>query len=640
MRVFVLLPVLTLMLGFGRSAAPMKLPTARPNPNTAPAGRFRGSVLTIALDAKLTMWHPDGDSLPGIPIEAFAERGRPPQVPGPLIRVTEGTEIQASVLNSLEGDTLTFYFQWGDAADSLVIPPGMTREIRVRANKAGTFFYRATTSNRLGRMLAFGGLLAGAVVADPSGAMRPLRDRIFVLQVAADSTIPGTGIPLPARSVWAINGRAWPHTERITAIVGDTLHWRLINASNDQHPMHLHGSYYRVDAFDGPAAAMQDRGASGRRVVTERMSQFTTMVITWVPERAGNWLFHCHFQEHATPHPPLEVVSPSGERQRIASAPSHREMSAHGNHALTGMGGLVLGIRINPRRGQGTAATVRAHRRLRLVAIQDDHFPDSVPSMRFVLEDPQSGEHRVDAGPGSSPPIYLIRGEPVSITVVNQMHEATAVHWHGIELESYFDGVADFSGSGRKLAPIIAPQDSFEARFTPPRAGTFIYHSHVDEPRQHRAGLVGALIVRDTAMRSASEELILLIKSARAGRGPPNRFEINGRINPDTIVLVLGRKYRLRVIAMQTGIPGPVVSITARPDSSKPNLRDTLIVQWRQIAKDGADLTNEVGAKPARQSVGMGETYDFELVPERRGVLRVEVRSALGLMVRAPIRVE
>ena len=47
------------------------------------------------------------------------------------------------------------------------------------------------------------------------------------------------------------------------------------------------------------------------------------------------------------------------------------------------------------------------------------------------------------------PTIVLERGKPVSITVVNRLREPTAVHWHGIELESYFDGVADFSGAGR-----------------------------------------------------------------------------------------------------------------------------------------------------------------------------------------------
>ena len=45
-----------------------------------------------------------------------------------------------------------------------------------------------------------------------------------------------------------------------------------------------------------------------------------------------------------------------------------------------------------------------------------------------------------------------------------------------------------FSGAAGHLAPVIAPGDSFEVRFTPPRAGTFIYHTHVDEERQEPAG--------------------------------------------------------------------------------------------------------------------------------------------------------
>jgi manganese oxidase len=85
----------------------------------------------------------------------------------------------------------------------------------------------------------------------------------------------------------------------------------------------------------------------------------------------------------------------------------------------------------------------------------------------------------------------------VRITVVNRLPEPTAVHWHGIELESYYDGVPGFSGLGRRTTPLIAPGDSFEVRFTPPRAGTFIYHTHADEERQQLAGLAGALVVRE-----------------------------------------------------------------------------------------------------------------------------------------------
>ena len=38
-------------------------------------------------------WHPDGDADPGIVVPAFGEEGKPSLVPGPLVRVPEGTEI-------------------------------------------------------------------------------------------------------------------------------------------------------------------------------------------------------------------------------------------------------------------------------------------------------------------------------------------------------------------------------------------------------------------------------------------------------------------------------------------------------------------------------------------------------------------
>jgi hypothetical protein len=32
------------------------------------------------------------------------------------------------------------------------------------------------------------------------------------------------------------------------------------------------------------------------------------------------------------------------------------------------------------------------------------------------------------------------RGERTAITVHNELNEATAIHWHGLEIESYYDG--------------------------------------------------------------------------------------------------------------------------------------------------------------------------------------------------------
>ena len=83
-----------------------------------------------------------------------------------------------------------------------------------------------------------------------------------------------------------------------------------------------------------------------------------------------------------------------------------------------------------------------------------------------------------------SPELDLLRGEPVSITIVNHLAEPTSVHWHGIEVQdSYVDGVRGIQRAGGHLSPEIAPGDSFVARFTPPRSG----HVHVSRP--HGRGL-------------------------------------------------------------------------------------------------------------------------------------------------------
>jgi FtsP/CotA-like multicopper oxidase with cupredoxin domain len=639
------------------SAAPERV---RPNDNRVSAGTLQDGALRLELEARLATWHPDGDSLPGIAVEAFNEPGRAPVVPAPLIRVPRGTDVRVSVRNAL-GDTLTFHLPSGPAGatDSVRIAPGASGELRVRADAPGTYLYRAVTTDRTARTLRVAGLLAGAVVVDSAPLPAPARDRVFVLQSAAD-TIEGLEM---RRAVHAVNGRSWPHTERLEGRVGDTLRWRVVNASVTVHPMHLHGFYFRVDALDGPDVAADGQGAPGRLVVTERMSPFSTMAVTWGPERPGNWLFHCHFQEHVLPHGVLNGVGPDGRPRRIGAAllvpDAHAAHAPDADHARTAMGGPVLGIRVRGSAGTPArlASAVRvpgAERRLRLVAVQDPGVGDTQPAMRFVLHDPSSGR-RTDTGRDVSPTLDLLRDEPVAITVLNTMREPVAVHWHGIELESFYDGVPGFSGDGRRVAPLIAPGDSFVARFAPPRAGTFMYHSHVEEPRQHRAGLVGALLVRDRATRdrpdTAAEDLVFVYKTARLGgldaeglpREVPVPIQINGQADPDTTVLRAGRRYRFRLVGLPTGRPNTTTWLTARPDSSYANLRDTLVVRWRPVAKDGRDLPPaEQAPRLARQIVSMGETYDFEYVPAGPGTLRLEVRAAGArgrLLARAPIRV-
>ena len=615
-------------------------PTTVPNPNTLPAGELRDGVLALDLDAVEAQWHEGAGAVPGTGVVAFAERGRQPTVPGPLVRVPAGTTVRVNLRNTLPRP-VTFFLPTSPATDdSVTVAAGATGELSVRAGAAGSYLYRATDGLKVSRGVRVGGAMAGAFVVDSSARPGGARDRVLMILMTPDSALINSvesGVPLASVKgdfTFTINGRSWPNTERFEVTVGDTLRWRLINASFDVHPMHLHGFYFRVDEYTGLVAARDGQGAPGRMVVTERMSAFSAMRLTWGPERPGNWLFHCHFSLHLVP--PTAGVGFANVEEATMKANHHE------NHALTGMVGLVVGITVKPRKGDRPVADPRPARRLRLLVVSDSGFSERRPSQRFVIEE---GGRRSASRPGMSPTLYLARNTPVAITVVNQLSEHTAVHWHGMELESYYDGVAGLSGAGTRLAPTIAPGDSFVARFTPPRAGTFMYHSHVDDVRQQRAGLVGAMIVRDGPPGPAPDEYEIFLKGALDQAKNGSSLEIGGRTNPDTLVIRAGRPARFRLMSLTIANPSPAVVITARTDSVAGALRDTLTATWVPVAKDGADLPASARQpRTARQFISMGETYDFMFDPPAAVTrLLLEVRGGGGsgaLLGRVPIRVE
>ena len=44
-----------------------------------------------------------------------------------------------------------------------------------------------------------------------------------------------------------MNGKSWPFTERLDYEVGEPVHWKIVNASDLSHPMHLHGLHFNLD---------------------------------------------------------------------------------------------------------------------------------------------------------------------------------------------------------------------------------------------------------------------------------------------------------------------------------------------------------------------------------------------------------
>lgn len=595
------------------------------NDNQAAAGVLHDGVLTLRLEAREGEWRPDRDSDPGIVVRAFGEEGKRALVPGPLVRVQEGTEIHAYVRNTLTRGTLVlvgFSTRGGPDADrdTIRIVSGATREVRFVAGAPGTYYYRGITE---GAPAADGSSadteLNGAFVIDPRGSPSTPRDRVFVISLWGKGPV---GAVIARKDVlrFTINGRTWPNTERLSYNLGDSVRFRIVNVSAAVHPMHLHGFYFNVDSRgDGSRDVVYDRTKSPHAVVTERVMPGRTFTMTWVPDRAGNWLFHCHDNFHVLRNAPLD------------GSPLPPEHMLHvTNHALEMMGGLVMGIEVQNRSGPQVVAQGSARRKLRLLARVDSGGSTEEPAYGYVLQDGAT-ETPTTKPLLPGPTIVLKRGEPVSITVVNQLPEATAVHWHGMELESYFDGVAGFAGSGTHIAPAIAPRDSFEARFTPPRSGTFIYHPHADEVRQQQAGLSGALLVVDSlsAYNPTTDLVFLLTVPRRADDAAA--VLINGSATPPPLELRVGQRYRFRFVDIHTFRPSMVTRL----------LRDSSLVTWRAIAKDGMDLPrDQATSRPAMQQMGNGETYDFEVIPSAVGELRLTVSSAVGvLLVSMPVRV-
>jgi FtsP/CotA-like multicopper oxidase with cupredoxin domain len=280
------------------------------------------------------------------------------------------------------------------------------------------------------------------------------------------------------------------------------------------------------------------------------------------------------------------------------------------------MAGLVLGITVTPHGPPAIAPT--SYRPMRLVIRSRPRVYGAHPGFAYALGGTPDAEETSPL-PERSPTLVLDRNQPVAITVVNRSPEPAAVHWHGIELESFPDGVPGWSGMGSTLLPAIAPGDSLTVRFTPPRSGTFMYHSHYNEFAQIASGLAGAIVVKEPgAPLDATTDRVLLFSddgpTTNIVRGPFAETRLNGVKGPFAMDMEAGRAHRLRLINIRTDFTLKVALL----DGAFP-------VSWRVIAKDGADLPEaQVQLGRAELVIAPGEIVDVEFTPQAPGALRLE----------------
>lgn len=582
--------------------------TARPTPpvietndNRRPAGTLRNGVLTVSLEARMGAWYPEGPNGKALTVAAFAEAGGTLQTPGPLIRVPEGTEIKAMVRNALDKPMTLFGFgTTRGTTDSVIIAPGASREMHFKAGAPGTYYYVAkTTPAPLDRRIGDDSQLNGAIIIDPTGAVAP--DRIFVISLWAqlDSLSP-TGL---GSVTMTINGLSWPHTERLEMMQGDSARYRILNLSTLSHPMHLHGFYFRMDAKGDGIHDTLYTPDQQRLAVTEIISPGQTMRLAWQATRPGDWIFHCHFAGHLS-----TLVSLDDQHGVMDSTGAMRHMSDRPHQ----MYGLVLGVHVAPH-GSALPASGAPARHIRLLVRERPNVYGSAPGYAFVLGG--SADDSSGAMPVPGPTLVLERGQPVAVTIVNQSQDRAAVHWHGIELEdSYADGVPGWSGNAGNLLQAVPPGDSLTVHFTPPRAGTFMYHSHFNEFHQIPSGLYGALVVVDSAHpMSANVDRIMVFSdhgpTTNVVTGPFPRITMNGDTAPPPLDLQAGRHYRFRLVNIRGDAPMQFSLLQG----------DSLLT-WRAVAKDGADLpASQATNRPAMVFFAPGEIYDFDFTAPAAG---------------------
>jgi FtsP/CotA-like multicopper oxidase with cupredoxin domain len=277
------------------------------------------------------------------------------------------------------------------------------------------------------------------------------------------------------------------------------------------------------------------------------------------------------------------------------------------------MFGLVLGLRVAPK---GPAVTLaEAPRKIRMIMRQKDSVYGKNAGYSMVLGGTPD-EKNPNAMPVPGAMLVLERGKPVAITVVNHAKDHGSIHWHGVELESYPDGVPGWSGSGNQTLPSIAPNDSLTVRWTPPRAGTFMYHSHFNEVNQISSGLYGPIIVVEPGQTyDPDRDRVLFFGTSGPTTnvifGPFAHHTMNGAEQPKPMDLRAGATYRFRLINLADG--GPVlVSLLSGKNP----------VMWRAVAKDGAALpASQATSRPAALMFDPGEIYDYEFTPAKPGNL-------------------
>jgi FtsP/CotA-like multicopper oxidase with cupredoxin domain len=119
------------------------LPRIAANTNQRAAGVLSEGRLSLELEIGEGALYPENESGPSLKVFAFGERGKQLQIPGPMIRLPQGTEIRVSINNLIARDVQIhgMHSRPGKNDDIIEVAGGATREMTFPAGAPGAYYY-------------------------------------------------------------------------------------------------------------------------------------------------------------------------------------------------------------------------------------------------------------------------------------------------------------------------------------------------------------------------------------------------------------------------------------------------------------------------------------------------------------------
>ena len=210
-------------------------------------------------------------------------------------------------------------------ADGLILGPGMRADLIIDCLGEPGGKYAISDMSKPGTMPTLLGALTYS--AQPAVRAKPLADPVALapnqipepnLSKAADHYImfqggmrgaPVVGMvdgkATRIHEVMAKHGLAWTmnfnaqhehalmHEPLLYLQKGEHVILHMVNETDFAHPMHLHGHFFRVlsvNGVDNPLREWRDTVMMGPR---------QTVVVAFVADNPGEWMYHCHILDHA-----------------------------------------------------------------------------------------------------------------------------------------------------------------------------------------------------------------------------------------------------------------------------------------------------------------------------------------------------